>query len=90
MEQLPEDLEYYMLSRLTTEELRPLRLVCKSWMKTIDEIRLIKLEERILFNKMYRVYHKWTLHTILSVNSKRNFNTWTSKKKPEEREIILF
>jgi len=89
-EEIPEDIEYYILNKLTTKELRPMRLVSKSWKKTVDELRIIKLEERVIINKMNRVYQKWTLYTILSVNCKRNFNTWTSKKKPEEREIILF
>jgi len=87
---IPEDIEYYILNKLTTKELRLMRLVCKSWKKTIDELRIIKLEEDILINKMNKAYQKWTLYTILSVNCKRNFNTWTTKQKPEEREIILF
>ena len=87
---IPEDIEYYILNKLTTKELRLMRLVCKSWKKTIDELRIIKLEEDVIINKMNKAYQKWTLYTILSVNCKRNFNTWTTKQKPEEREIILF
>jgi len=88
--EIPEDIEYYILNKLTTKELRSMRLVCKSWKKTVDELRIIKLKEEVLINKMNKAYQKWTMYTILSVNCKRNFNTWASKQKPEEREIILF
>ena len=87
---LPEDIEYTILEFLETSELRPLRLVSKNWRKMIDHIRVDKLKERVYRMRLQSIFHRWTLYTILSANCKRNSNSWVSKKKPEEREILLF
>jgi len=88
--EMPEDIEYTILEFLDTKELRPMRLVSKSWREMIDEIRVIKLKERVYKSRVRIIFHRWTLYTILSVNCQRNSNSWVSKKKPEEREILLF
>ena len=87
---IAEDIEYIILDILDTKELRPLRVVCKEWKKIIDILRIKKLRERIYINKLYRVYYRWTIYTILCINRKRNYNSWESKSKKEEREILLF
>jgi len=87
---LPEDIEYTILEFLETSELRPLRLVSKNWRKMIDRIRVDKLKERVYRMRLQSIFHRWTLYTILSANCQRNSNSWVSKKKPEEREILLF
>ena len=87
---IPDDLIYSVLEILDIKDLRKMRLVCKEWKEMVDKIRVDKLDERvILYNKRHRFY-RWTLYTILMNNSKKNSNSWVSKKKPEEREIILF
>ena len=87
---IPEDIEYTILEFLDTKDLRPMRLVSKSWREMIDEIRVIKLKERVYKSRVRIIFHRWTLYTILSVNCQRNSNSWISKKKSEEREILLF
>jgi len=87
---IPDDLIYSVLELLDIKDLRKMRLVCKEWKEMVDKIRVDKLDERvILYNKRHRFY-RWALYTILMNNSKKNSNSWVSKKKPEEREIILF
>jgi len=87
---IPEDIEYTILEFMDIKELRPMRLVSKSWAKMIDEIRVEKLKERVYKSRVRIIFHRWTLYTILSINCQRNSNSWVSKKKAEEREILLF
>ena len=87
---IPDDLIYSILELLDIKDLRKMRLVCKEWKEMVDRIRIDKLEERIiLYNKRNR-FHRWTLYTILMAKCKKNSNSWVSKKKTEEREILLF
>ena len=87
---IPDDLIYSILELLDIKDLRKMRLVCKEWKEMVDKIRIGKLEGRIiLYNKRNR-FHRWTLYTILMTNCKKNSNSWISKKKTEEREILLF
>ena len=87
---LPEDIEYTILEFLETSELRSLRLVSKKWRKMIYHIRVDKLKERVYRMRLQSIFHRWSLYTILSANCQRNSNSWVSKKKTEEREILLF
>ena len=87
---IKDDLIYSVLELLDIKDQRKMRLVCKEWKEMVDKIRVDKIKERvILYNKRQR-FHRWTLYTILMVNCKKNSNSWVSKKKPEEREILLF
>ena len=87
---IPDDLIYSILELLDIEDLRKMRLVCKEWKEMVDKIRIGKLEERVILYTKRQRFHRWTLYTILMANSKKNSNSWVSKKKTEEREILLF
>ena len=87
---LPNDVIYNILELLDIIDLRELRLVCKDWKKIIDEIRIIKLKERVYKYNLRKIFHRWTLFTILCINSRKNNNSWISKCKSEDREILLF
>ena len=87
---IPDDLIYSILELLDIKDLRKMRLICKDWKKMVDQIRIKKLEERInLYNKRNRL-NRWKMYTILMSNCNKNSNSWVSKKKTEEREILLF
>ena len=87
---IPEDVEYLILNYLDIGELRQMRLVCKSWRKIIDLIRIEKLIERVKKHYKYRYFHRWVLFTTLRINCKRNNMSWQRNKKKEDREILLF
>ena len=87
---IPDDLIYSILELLDIEDLRKMRLVCKEWKEMVDKIRIDKLNERVILHTKIRRFNRWTLYTMLMLNSKKNSNSWVSKKKTEEREILLF
>jgi len=87
---LPDDLIHSILEFMSIEELRKMRLVSKEWKKMVDNIRIQKLKDRVINYNMHTRFHRWALYRTLMKNSKKNFISWQSNKKSEDREILLF